>query len=183
MSTHQTHEHVEHASHQEHHQPSVYDVLIESNTINFVIVLALLIWAIGKFIPKMAKERKADLEKEIQDAREAKEQAELKLKELEAKLEESKEESKVFLENAKKTAVLIKEESIEEARKQIEIMQDLAEKDISSQREQAMNSIKQKVAQAAYQLAEASLSSNENKEKITEALEANFKDDLAGVKI
>lgn len=163
--------------------PDIMALIFESNLINFVLVAGLIVWALNKFIPELTHKRKEELQTEIIEAQKAKAEAEAKLQELEAKLQESKSEAKQFLEDAKHTAAKIREQILEDTKQEIKHMQDLAEKDIEQQRAQIMQSIKERVIDAAFKLSEESVRSNANRKQIEETINQQFRENLAGVSI
>lgn len=162
----------------EHHN-SIQDIIFDSNVINFLAVGILLAWFLIKFLPQSAKETRQKLEAELNEAKAAREAAEKKLKEIDAKLSRSTQESQTIIDEAKQTADKIKDRVLEEAKEKIDRMKDIAEKDIQSKKSAAMASIKEIAAEASINLTEEAVKNASKDEAVLRNLQDKFVKELS----
>lgn len=164
------------------HHASVQDIIFDSNVINFAVVAVLLAWFLIKFLPQSAKETREKLEVELNEARAAREAAEKKLKEIDAKLSRSTQESQTIVSEANQTAEKIKERVLEEAQEKINRMKDSAEKDIQSKKAAAMASIKEIAAEASINLTEEAVKNATQNEDTLRNIQDKFVKELSQTK-
>lgn len=164
------------------HHASVQDIIFDSNVINFAVVAVLLAWFLIKFLPQSAKETREKLEVELNEARAAREAAEKKLKEIDAKLSRSTQESQTIVSEANQTAEKIKERVLEEAQEKINRMKDIAEKDIQSKKAAAMASIKEIAAEASINLTEEAVKNATQNEDTLRNIQDKFVKELSQTK-
>jgi F0F1-type ATP synthase membrane subunit b/b' len=104
-----------------HHEPNLFTLLIETNTINVIIVVSFFVWLIKKFnlfgALDSAQQRIID---ELKNAEITRESAIKQLKESEARLNQAKDDADRILTEAEATALKIKEAIIKDAQKDAE---------------------------------------------------------------
>jgi F-type H+-transporting ATPase subunit b len=157
---------------------SLIHLILESNVVNFLIAVILLFWFFTRELPKLRGERKSEITKEIDEARAARELAELKLKELEAKLSKAQIESKNIIEEGKKAAEQIRHEILESAKDQISKMQNSAEKEIESKKNLAMQSLRRTLTEEAIKLVESMIKEENKKKEFVASIEKQFLKEL-----
>ena len=158
---------------------NLFKLILESNLLNFAVAFSLVVYVLCKFLPESRTKRKQELEKEIAAAKEARELAELKLKELEQEIEKTKAEAKRMVVAAKDTAEKLGYKVMEEARIEIDKMNLNATKEIEMQKILAIESIKKEIASAA--LAETERVLRLQKSEVDALIKSKLKQDLAGI--
>jgi len=155
-------------------------LILESNVLNFVVVFTFLIYALGKFLPKATKERQAELEKAIENANKARVSAELKLQELEDELKKSKLDAQSIIETAKASADKLKNQILDEAKKEVDRMNANALKEIDLQKSLAISAIRKEIVTKAFELTEKSIENK--KDEINKLIQAKVKQELLELK-
>jgi F-type H+-transporting ATPase subunit b len=155
-------------------------LILESNVLNFVVVFTFLIYALGKFLPKATKERQSELEKAIEDANKARVSAELKLQELENELKKSKLDAQSILDTAKASADKLKNQVLDEAKKEVDRMNANALKEIDLQKSLAISAIRKEIVSKAFELTEKSIENK--KDEINKLIQAKVKQELLELK-
>jgi len=158
----------------------VLKLILESNVLNFVVVFGFLVYALGKFLPKATKDRQEELEKTIENANKARLTAELKLQELENELKKSKLDAQSIIETAKASADKLKNQIIEEAKKEVDRMNANAIKEIDLQKSLAISSIRNEIVSKAFELTEKNIASK--KDEINSLIQAKVKQELSVLK-
>jgi F-type H+-transporting ATPase subunit b len=155
-------------------------LILESNVLNFVVVFTFLIYALGKFLPKATKERQAELKKAIENADKARVSAELKLQELEDELKKSKLDAQSIIETAKASADKLKNQILDEAKKEVDRMNANALKEIDLQKSLAISAIRKEIVTKAFELTEKSIENK--KDEINKLIQAKVKQELLELK-
>ena len=155
-------------------------LILESNVLNFVVVFTFLIYALGKFLPKATKERQSELEKAIENANKARVSAELKLQELEDELKKSKLDAQSIIETAKASADKLKNQILDEAKKEVDRMNANALKEIDLQKSLAISAIRKEIVTKAFELTEKSI--EDKKDEINKLIQAKVKQELLELK-
>ena len=134
------------------------------------------IYLIKRFLFKpvnaMLEKRKAMADSEIQDAIQAKDEAQAKKAEYEQNMAEAKNKANEILTTAQKTASIQSEEMLKEASKQAAAIKAKAEKDIAQEKRKAVNEIKDEIGGMAMDIAgkviEREISEEDHKKLIDE---------------
>jgi F-type H+-transporting ATPase subunit b len=155
-------------------------LILESNVLNFVVVFTFLIYALGKFLPKATKERQSELEKAIENANKARVSAELKLQELEDELKKSKLDAQSIIDTAKASADKLKNQILDEAKKEVDRMNANALKEIDLQKSLAISAIRKEIVTKAFELTEKSI--EDKKDEINKLIQAKVKQELLELK-
>ncbi len=106
-----------------------------------------------KPINEMLEKRKALADAQIQDAKEAKAEAQAIKSEYEMNMQEAKNKANEILMTAQKTATIQSEEILKEASQQAAAMKAKAERDIAQEKRKAVNDIKNEIGGMAMEIA------------------------------
>lgn len=112
----------------------IWDIIIKSNTFNFIIFVAILAWVFNKINVKgMIEGLQQKIIKIIEDAKKEKEEAHQSLKVAQKAVENLPKELESIVSDAKKSADVISEKILTEAQKQIESIEQNAQKVIDAE--------------------------------------------------
>ena len=129
--------------------------LLDTNLINLVIIIGVLIVFGRKFLGETLSSRRSQIQTEIQDAEQRKQKAASELASQQQKLAQAQAEAKKLLEDANKRAESAKAAILAQADKDIERLQAEAQKDVSSQQDKIATQLRQYVAEKALIAAES----------------------------
>ncbi len=167
---------VAYASEGEHHVES--GVLLKDflwRIFNFVVMAAILIFFLAKPLKKGLSGRRADIEKTLAEAKQAKEEAEAKFAEYDQKLSKAAEEIAGLSEAIRKEGELEKEKIIENAKAMaIQIEKD-AEKTAALEIAKAKAELKREAVELAVGIAEEVLKKNFTKDDDTRLIDEYMK--------
>lgn len=138
-----------------------FDIL-ETNLINLVIIIAVLVYFGRSFLGKILVERRTKIEAAIQEAEKRKKEASASLAEQQQKLAQAQTEAKRIRAAAEESAKATKEEILAQAERDIQRMRALAEQDLSSQQERVVAELRQRLADMAMQQVKSQLESQLN---------------------
>lgn len=149
---------------------------------NFVATIAnlfLQVYLIKRFLFKPINEvlekRRAKADAEIQQAVQAKEEAQAIKTEYEKNMEEAKNKANDIMVTAQKTAAIQSEDMLKETSRQIAAMKEKAEKDIAQEKKKAVNEIKNEIGDMAMEIAgkviEREISESDHAKLIDEFIE------------
>ena len=143
---------------QAHHSFGIWEILVNSNLLNVLVLAMAIIYLGNKFLPKIVDEKGKQIKKELDEARQARLKAEEELELIKRKTENlSKEIEQINIE-ARQSAQIIKKQIEAEAEKDLEQLKQKVKREITSTNEEAVNDIKKSTSEAALKLAEESLS-------------------------
>ena len=171
MSAH-TNQHSETSTQQ--HQAGPWQVIVESNLLNALILALAIIYLGNKFLPKIINQRKKQISKELEEAKIARIKASEELDAVKEKTERVLSEVEEIKAEAKKTAQTIKTQIEQETGKELEQIKLKIQREISSSWEEAVQSIKQTTANTAVKLAEEALSKLSKNEEVQKKLTSDF---------
>ena len=163
-----------------HEELNLLELILDSNLLNFTVAFALITFALTRLLPDSKNKRKQELEKEIAAAKAAREQAELKLEELEQEIEKAKLEAARMVTTAKDTAEKLRYQVMAEAKSDIDKMNLIASKEIDMQKVLAIESIKKEIARAAITETEKVLRSKQS--EVDMLIKTKLQKDLAEIK-
>ena len=135
-----------------------FDIL-ETNLINLLVVLGVLVYFVGGVLKKILAERSAAIEAEIQAAEKRQADAKAMLAQEEKKLAESKTEAANILATAKTGAEAAKADILAAAAKEIERLKQGATQDTSNSQERAVAELRRRTAELALEKVESQLQS------------------------
>lgn len=145
--------------------------ILETNLINLVVVIGVLVYFVGGVLKKILAERSAAIAVEIEAAEKRQADAKAMLKVEEKKLSESKEEAARILSAAKESSEKVKSDILVEAGKEIERLKQSATQDSSNSQERAIAELRKRTAQMAIEKVEAELQQRlSNNQQAQEAL-------------
>lgn len=157
-----------------HHVPGAWDIFVNSNLLNILILALALIYLGNKFLPGVIDQRKKQISKELEEAKNARIKATKELEEIKKKIENTEKEIQTLKEEAKKTSASIRKQIEEETEKELEQLNIKVKKEISAKQDEAIQGIKKSAAQAAIKLAEDSLRQIVKNREVGNKLMANF---------
>lgn len=123
--------------------------LLDTNLINLVIIIGVLIVFGRKFLGETLSSRRSQIQSEIQDAEQRKQKAASELASQQQKLAQAQAEAKKLLEDAHTRAESAKAAILAQADKDIERLKAEAQKDVSSQQDKIAAELRQYVAEKA----------------------------------
>jgi len=133
-----------------------FDIL-ETNLVNLVIIIGVLIYFGNKFLGNTLSSRRAAIEESIQDAERRQREAIAALGEQEQNLAQAQQKAKEIIETAQQNAAKAREDILAQAQADIERMRAVAEQDVSSQQERVMRELRQRISQLAIARVESEL--------------------------
>ena len=161
-------------------QPTFSLVNIDPNTIIFTlintgIIVLIYFFFLHKPVCKILDQRAEAVNKDMDDAQKAREEAEAVKAEYEQRLEQSKEEAGRILSDATKRAQQRGDEIVAEANAEAATIKQRAEESIEREKKRAVNEIKEEIADmviaAASKVAEKEISAADNERIISAELE------------
>ncbi len=145
-----------HAKEAVHNQGSMsfIDYIFHSNIINFIIVVAFLVWLnkVQKFT-SIIDQRQEEISTKVLDSEESKRRAEFKLEQTKTQLCNSSEKIDAIVKDGKQVAKSLSSEIVIEAKKDAKELESKTEHVIDTKRTQAVSEIKIKITGAAFEIA------------------------------
>ncbi len=160
------------------HETGPWQVLVESNLLNVLILALALVYLGNKFIPKMIDQRKTQISKELEDAKQAKIKAEEELSTIQRKTEDIASEIEEIKSEARKTAEIIKKQIHEDTEKELEQINQKIKREISSNYDETVQTIKKSASESAIRLAEEALSKVASNHEVQKKLMEEFVSEL-----
>lgn len=133
--------------------------LLETNLINLIIIIGLLIFFGRKTLGETLASRKAQIQSSIQEAEARKKKAAAQLAEQQQKIAQAKAEAERLIKDAHERAEAAKASILAQADKDIERLKSDAQRDLSSQQERILAELRQRVAELSLERVEARLKS------------------------
>lgn len=133
--------------------------LLDTNLINLVIIIGVLIFFGRKFLGETLSARQQQIRSSIQDAEERKKKAAAELAEQQQRLAQAKTDARKLLDQAEQRAESARQAILAQAEKDIERLRADAQKDLTSQQERIAAELRQRVAELALQRVEERLKS------------------------
>ena len=155
-----------------------WQVLVESNILNVLILALAFVYLGNKFIPKIVDQRKNQISKELEDAKQSRIKAEEELKTIKKKTENIVSEIEEIKTEAKKTAEIIKKQIQEETEKELEQVNQKIKREINSNQEETIQVIKKSASESAIKLAEEALSKVVSNYEVQKKLMEDFVSEL-----
>ncbi len=162
-----------------HHEIGPWQVLVESDLLNVLILALAMVYLGNKFLPQIVDVRKKQISRELDDAKSAKEKAEKELSVIKEKLKRATAEAEEIKNEAQKNAVSIRKQIEEETEKELANLKLKVEREISSSYEETVQNIKKSASDIAIKLAETALTQVSKDKSVQKKLVEDF---LAEVK-
>ena len=179
MSNHTNHNTVAHTKAEaHHHSPTAWDIFVKSDLLNVLILAFALIYLGNKFLPGIVDQRKKQISKELEDAKQARIKAEEELEIIKQKSKNATLEIEEIKEEAKKSALSIKKQIEDETEKELEQLKQKVKREISSKYEEAVHDIKKSAGSTAIKLAETALTQISNNQEVQKKLMSDFMSEL-----
>jgi len=134
--------------------------LLDTNLINLVIIIGVLVYFGRGFLGSTLSERRSRIESEIREAEKRKQDAAASLAEEQQKLAQAQTEAARMLKEAEGRADVARQAVLDQADKDVERLRTAAAQDTSSQRDRIVTELRQRVAELAMQRAEEKLRSD-----------------------
>jgi F-type H+-transporting ATPase subunit b len=134
--------------------------ILDTNLINLVIIISVLIYFGRGFLGKTLSERRSQIESEIKAAEDRKRKAAASLADAQQKLAQAKAEAERIRQQALESAERAKATILAEAEAEVARMQESASQDITSQQERIARELRETIANRAIVQAENRLKSS-----------------------
>lgn len=131
--------------------------LLDTNLINLVIIIGVLVYFGRGFLGKTLSERRSQIETAIKDAEQRKQKAAAALAEQQQKLAQAQVEAERLKSEAEVTAQRVRESILTQADEDVERMKAAAAQDLASQQDKIVRELRQRVALMALQKVESRL--------------------------
>ena len=161
-----------------HHEIGPWQVLVESNLVNVLILALAFVYLGNKFLPQIINQRKNQISKELEDAKQARLKAEEELSAIKRKTENIVSEIEEMKNEAKKTAEIIKNQIQEETEKELEQVNQKIKREINSNYEETVQTIKKSASDSAIKSAEEALSKVVSNYEVQKKLMEDFVSEL-----
>lgn len=151
-----------------------WQILVQSDLLNVIILAIAMIYLGNKFMPKMLDQRKSQISKELEDAKNTRLKAEEELEQVRHKTRNILKEIEQIKEEAMVSATTIKKQMEEETEKEIERLKEKVKKEIASSKDEAVESIRKSASITAIKLAEEALTQISKNKEVQEKLLSDF---------
>lgn len=133
----------------------IWNIIVESNTFNFILFVAIFAWIFKKIdIKRIIASLQKKIVKLIDEANANKSEAVIALKNAEKAVENLGEELKIIVGDAKKSAEVIGEKILTEAKNQIENIESNAKKVIDAEEKMLISKLTKSTSHASVKVAE-----------------------------
>jgi F0F1-type ATP synthase membrane subunit b/b' len=116
-------------------------IILESNLLNFLVVLFLVVYFLPKVLKKSLEDKKVLLNKEAVELENQKLGYQEKLSKIESKIDSIKSDADAIVNSAEQAAEVLKKQIIESAELEIEKMKSLAYREIEDKKEKAYQEV------------------------------------------
>ncbi len=155
-----------------------WQILVESDLLNVLILALAFVYLGNKFLPQIIDQRKKQISKELEDAKQARAKAEEELSTIKKKTENLIFEIEEIKTEAGKTAEVIKKQMQEETEKELEQVNQKIKREINSNQEETIQVIKKSASDSAIKLAEEALSKVVSNYEVQKKLMEDFVNEL-----
>lgn len=162
------------SAHIGHHEIGPWQILVESNLLNTLILVIVIVYLANKYLPGLVNARKNQISKELEKAKEAKGKAMEELEKIKQKVKNLSFEMSEIKNEATKAAEAIRKSIEDETGKEIEMLKLKVKKEIGSLEEEAVHNIQRTASEAAIKLAEETLAKVSKNETIQKKLVDDF---------
>ena len=161
------------------HSIGPWQVIVGSNLLNVIILAIAIIYLGNRFLPQIIDQRKKQISKELEEAKNARIKAVQELENIQEKTKNISREVEELKEEARITSLSIKKQVEQDTEKELESLRQKVKREISSSHDEAIQEIKKTTSTQAINLAEEALKKLSNNKEIQEKL---VKDFLAEIK-
>lgn len=139
----------------------IWHIIVESNTFNFILFVAIFVWIFKKInIKVLIESLHARIVEAIETAKKTKEEAHANLKEVEKSVENLPQELEEIIKEAKTSAHVIGEKILDDAKKQVENIGANAKKIIDAEEKMIVSMLTQKVSKASVEAAKSHITNS-----------------------
>ncbi|MBI3591705.1 MAG: hypothetical protein HY094_10060 [Candidatus Melainabacteria bacterium] len=168
----------QHSASIEHHKAGPWQILVESDLLNVLILALAMVYLGNKFFPQILDQRKKQISKELEEAKSARIKANEELEAIKQKTERVALEIEEIKQEAKKTGMTIKKQIEQDTEKELESLRLKVKREINSSQEEAIQDIKKSASSAAIKLAEEALSKIVKNQEVQKKLITEFLSEL-----
>ncbi len=143
--------------------------ILESNLVNLLIVIGLLVYFGRGFLGKILSERRSDIEAALKDAEDRRQKAAAALAGEQQKLAQAQQEAVRIRSGAEARAVAVTASLLADAEVEVQRMREGLSQDLNAERDRAIADLRQRVSTLALQKAESELPS-----RMTDELQTNM---------
>ena len=146
----------------EHEQPQLLEVVLDwkHNVINWLILMALIIYGINKLVPPMLKQREESINRELNSAAKIKAESDEFFASQKQNLENAQKESDKIVDEAKAVAQQMKAEILNQTTREVADLQKKLESAIANERQMIVTEVRTAAVEAAVQLSQSYLEKN-----------------------
>ncbi len=146
----------------EHEQPQLLEVVLDwkHNVINWLILMALIIYGINKLVPPMLKQREESINNELNSAAKIKAESDAFFASQKENLENAQKESDKIVDEAKAVAQQMKAEILNQTTREVADLQKKLESAIANERQMIVTEVRTAAVEAAVQLSQSYLEKN-----------------------
>ncbi len=179
MSGHTSHNTAAHTKAEGHHHiPTAWDLVVKSDLLNVFILAIAFVYLGNKFLPGIVDQRKKQISKELEEAKQARIKATEELEAIKQKSKNAEKEIEEIKLDAKKAAESIKKQMEEETERDLNNLKEKVKREISSKYEEAVHDIKKSVGSTAIKLAEVALTQMSTNKEVQKKLVSDFMTEL-----
>ena len=135
------------------HEPKLEWNIIGWKALNFAILMAALVYVLKKPIAEFFGSRRAQIQKDLDEARQARDEARATLAEVEAKLSKAEAETEAMLAKAEEEATAEREQILKSAEAEAVRIRELAREEVSRATDQARQELRAYAAELAVEQA------------------------------
>jgi len=160
-----------------HHQVGLIDVILDwkTNVINWVLLMAVVVYAINKLVPPILSKRERDINEALTLAERSKQEADELFAQQKAKIEAAKSEASKMVDEAKTVGKQLAAEIAAQTKREVEDLERKMESALATERQVIVNEVRQAAVKAAMQLSRTHLESNvseaDNKRLLTQFMQ------------
>ena len=153
---------------------NVWDILVGSNLLNVIILAIAIVYLGNRFLPKIIDQRKKQISKELEEAKNARIKAIQELENIKEKTRNIAQEVEEIKEGARSTSLSIKKQIEHDTEKELENLRLKVKREISSSYDEALQEIKKTASDEAIKLSEEALKKLSNNKEVQEKLIGDF---------
>lgn len=161
------------------HKTGIWQILVESDLLNVIILFLAIIYLGNKFLPKIIDQRKNQITKELNDAQITKQKAEKELEEIREKTKNILNEIKEIKEEARNSADIIKKQIETDTGKELENLKLKVNNEIRTIHDETVEEIRKVASTIVLKLAEETVSRFSKNKEVQDKLTKDF---LKGLK-
>lgn len=163
----------------------ILEIIVKSNAFNFIVLAGILLFVLRKInLPEILSKLQKNIENKVNDSTLAKTESEVTLKSAEEKMENVEKDIEKLVKDTKKTAKIISENIMSEAKEKIEIIENNAKRVVENDTNKTYTVLSNLTAKTSITLLRENLKANlKNDENLHNIFIDEAIDELEGIKI